>query len=179
MPFPESVRRWTKKISGDKCQTHVYSEKRGYQICGGPAEEIDHIDPEGFVLDNGGDPNNDSIPIPRCKKHHRGVGLVVDNGQTRFADFGEENWSRHADVGIALAREHKGQKGALKRALELHHEKTQRGVKYWNADDGVDEYEREHMKDLIEKGRREGNGRPKVKPHRNLQKRKKWYDGLF
>lgn len=177
MPFPEAVRKWALKISDNKCQTFVYSEKQGWHTCGRTTDlQVDHLDPENFVHTNGGDPNNDSIPYVRCKRHHIGQGIVVEGRESRIASWGEENWSRHADVGIARRRYHEGDKEAIGRALKRHHEKAQRGEKYWNSDDGVDEFERNHALDLIWRAFQAGINRPKVKPMKDIPKRRHWYD---
>lgn len=177
MPFPEKIRAWAKRISDNQCQTMVYSEKRGFQKCGKKTDlHVDHLDPENFVHTNGGDPNNDSTPMVRCKDHHIGPGIVQDEGETRIAQWGEKNWSRHADVGLARLRYRQGDKEAIGRALKRHHERAERGEKYWNSDDGVDQYEREQAEELIWKAHLRGDNRPRVRPMRDIPKRKKWYD---
>jgi hypothetical protein len=179
MPFPEVIRKWAKRISDNKCQTFVYSEKKGYQICGSEKDlQVDHLDPEGFVLTNGGDPNNDSTPYVRCKNHHIGPGLTRDDGETRIASYGERNWSRHADVGIARLKRREGDKDAIERTLKAHEERRQRGVRYWNSDEGVDQFEKEHMDDLIHKAALNGDTRPRTRQHKRTQRRGHWYDDV-
>lgn len=172
MPFPEAIRRWSMDVADGKCQTLIYSEARGYHPCGSPAMEVDHIEPEAWMLAHGHDPNNESGAIPRCRTHHVGYGTVEEDGEIREASYGERQWSKHPDMGYALDALHL--KGEIK-ITEAHQEHiiyAANGVRYWNSDDGVDGYERELMDRLA---RKKEMPRPAIRPHK-LYVLKHWTD---
>lgn len=180
MPFPDRVRNYHTRVQSGRCQQEVYNEKRGWHICGETEHlEDDHIEPEAWMLANGRDPNNESHGLIRCRKHHRGKGRVNTIEPERYAHFGEEDYSRHPDMYTALEQYRSGNREAFAETSKRHHRLAERGIRYWNADESVDEHEIERVEDMEWRHFMEtGEQRPKVKEKRE-KKVKKWYEGLF
>jgi len=180
MPFPEKVRRWALEVTRGKCITPIYDEQHGWHLCGAIATDVDHLEPESVVLYEGGDPNNDATPIPRCKKHHTGSGMTQDDehGETYLAPWSDENWSRHPDMGAALDEYRKGDLDEFRSAAKKHIELYEAGVRFWNEDEGSERYEKELFDRMAQEY---GVPRPDVKPHKLAGKRKKkgWFEGLW
>lgn len=180
MPFPERVRRYHERVQGNRCQQEVYSERRGWTTCGKTDVEDDHIEPEAWMLQRGRDPNNESHGILRCRTHHRGRGRVNTVEPERVAYWGEENYSRHPDMGDAQEAYRRGDREAFVKAGKLHEARAKRGIRYWNGDEGTDRHEAERVEEMEWKHfLTTGETRPKVKPHKDIVKKKKWYEGLF
>lgn len=167
--FNKRVRDWWMRVADYECQTQVYTERAGYTICGREAREVDHIIPESVLIEMGVDPNT-GFAMPRCVAHHRSRGIA--SGGRRLAEYGEPNWSKHPDMGDALAQYRLGDPDAFKKAVREHREATARGERFWNSDEGVDQFEIDWMKQMAyEYVMRTGDRRPRVKPHPAFRKR--------
>ena len=176
MPFPEKIRKYALAVTDGRCITPIYDEVQGWHLCGDPATDVDHLEPESVVLYEYGDPNNDSTPIPRCKKHHTGVGMAFDEDEIYLASFGEADWSRHPDMGAALEAYREGDKEAFMKAARKHIEKYKEGERFWNEDEGSERYEKELFDRMAQE---KGIDRPNVKPHKGVKHKKHWASELF
>jgi hypothetical protein len=170
--YPERMRKHWRAVGDNKCQTHIYDERRGWYICGSTRDiEVDHLVEESVQLENGQDPNN-SVGIPRCHEHHCGTGLVRDRGELRYAAYGEREWSRHPDMGAALQAYRKGDKDAFKIAALRHHALAKEGKAVSNISAEVIQWETDYMlkleQEYIEKTH---NKRPQMKPHPRFKRR--------
>lgn len=168
MPFPKKARNFWMRVAGDKCQTMVYDERHGWRTCDRPAEEVDHIIPEKYQLEQGDDPNN-SVGMPRCKTHHVSDGRVWDeeDNEWRTASWGEWEWSKHPDVAEALEQYRAGNADAFQQLGIRHAKAAKEGEHYWNTDEATDAWETERMLELAQ---RLGEKRPSVKPHARVKK---------
>lgn len=156
--FPRAIRDYWMKVAGGKCQTHFYSEKWGWYVCGKEAKEVDHIVPESELKHQGVDPDQ-SVGIPRCKECHTGTGLIHDDdGSVRLADYGEPGWSKHPDIGRALQDYRRGDKEAFKKAVKHHYEQAKNGNRFWNTTPEIDQFEIDHMMNLA---RQKGIAKPR------------------
>src|SRR3990167_3914265 len=150
MSFVESVRSFFKASQDNQCQTMVYSEAGGYQLCGKTEElEVDHLTPESQLLFEGSEDPNHTEGMVRCQTHHTGRGQQIqEDGYTQEeAVYGEPDWSRHPDMGHARSVYHQDPESFRKAALK-HQEMVKKGERITNDDEGVTEYERERVQQM-------------------------------
>lgn len=180
MPFPPQERSFQIKVQGGKCQTLVYTEQRGFQICGRTERlELDHLYPESQLIVQGKIEPNTSPGILRCQMHHTGSGIIYDHGQPIIAPKGDPQWSRHPDMGRARELYRLGNKDAFKDAAQVHVLYAGMGLRITNDDclsvqEEVVRVQEMNTRYVLATGEK----KPEVKPHCKFI-RKSWTDIFF
>lgn len=140
MAYPERIRKWWLRVSGDgdiqkaHCQVETYSEKKGFVECGRRDNlQVHHLYPEAEAIENGDNPDF-SIGLVACALHH--VGRQRDEDNLPFTG----QFTFHPDIGEAQVLYRAGDHEAYKKAMEKHQEAARRGERCRGGDWGSDEY---------------------------------------
>ena len=165
------------RVAGDgdankaRCQARFLTENQGLVQCANFAQEVHHITPESWCIENGVDPNA-QVGLPLCRQHHRGLGDPV------IGDLMEPNGCFHPDMNQALIDYRNGNKDAFREAAHQHHLMAQSGERIVNGDWTTDEFYAQIMLGLATQYLAEhpDDPKPETRTRRKVMEPKKWYD---
>lgn len=188
MGFKPSSREYWLKVAGYKCQYEYYDEKRGWVKCDRRADHVHHIAPEGWLLEQGDDPEF-TYGLPLCKFHHENY-----QDQTMEPEEHSRNFSFHPDMGkafadykaykervLALGKRHAGPSPFQEEVTE-HRKKAKQGERYWAGTPEIDSYYTQKMRDQATRYGALTGEKPsdrKGHPYTNKARKRHWWDDFF